>query len=348
MSPISSIHFPTEEYNMSNRLLAAFAFVLVPIVAAAQEPAEESDTPLRAGMIGLTTSHVIAFTNVLNDPQATGVLADVQVVAGFTGGTPDNPSSWDRREKYTEELQGRGVTIYDTIDELLKNVDVVLLEEVDGRPHLEWARPVIAAGKPLFVDKPLAGSLADCIEIFRLAKERNVPCFSSSSLRFSSGFQAARTGESDFGRIESCTAWSPMSIEPHHPDLFWYGIHGCEILFTVMGTGCETVTREAEDRVVGTWSDGRQGTFVGKKGYGAEVVGSRASGNAGTYEGYKPLVVEICKFFKTGKPPVSMEETLEIYTFMEAADESKRAGGKPVSMKEVFQKANEANEARRR
>ena len=67
---------------------------------------------------------------------------------------------------------------------MLKDVDVVFLEEVDGRPHLEWARPVIEAGKPLFIDKPLAGSLADCIEIFRLAKEKNVPCFSSSSLRF--------------------------------------------------------------------------------------------------------------------------------------------------------------------
>ncbi len=105
---------------------------------------------------------------------------------------PDNPSSWDRREQYTEELRERGVKIYDTIEEILQHVDVVLLEEVDGRPHLEWARPVIEAGKPLFVDKPLAGSLADCIELFRLAKEKQVPCFSSSSLRFSSRIPGGR------------------------------------------------------------------------------------------------------------------------------------------------------------
>ncbi len=138
-----------------------------------------------------------------------------------------------------------------------------------------------------------------------------------------------------------------MSIEPHHPDLFWYGIHGCEILFTIMGPGCKTVTREANDRVVGLWADGRQGTFVGQKGYGAEVVGSKKSGSAGSYEGYEPLVIEICKFFQTGTPPVTMEETLEIYTFMEAADASKRAGGKPVSMDEVFQKAVQAQRGRR-
>jgi hypothetical protein len=218
---------------------------------------------------------------------------------------------------------------------------------VDGRPHLEWARPVIAAGKPLFIDKPLAGSLADCIEIFRLAKEANVPCFSSSSLRFGSDLPPVRNGESEFGPIKSCVAWGPMSIEPHHPDLFWYGIHGCEILFTIMGTGCKTVTREGPEKVVGVWADGRTGTFEARKGYGADVVGTKGSGTVGKYEGYKPMVIEICKFFKTGKPPVSMQETLEIYTFMEAADESKRQGGKPVSMEDVFQKAQAANAARK-
>ncbi|MFW6170742.1 MAG: Gfo/Idh/MocA family protein [Planctomycetota bacterium] len=301
---------------------------------------------LKAGMIGLTTSHVPAFTDVVNDPNASGPLADVKIVAGFTGGVKDNPSSWGRREKFTQAMRERGVTIYDSIAEMLDHVDVVFLEEVDGRPHLEMARPVIEAGKPLFIDKPLAASLSDCIEIFRLAKENNVPCFSSSSLRFSSGFQSARGGNEHFGDIKRCTAWSPMSIEPHHPDLFWYGIHGCEILFTIMGAGCETVTREARDKVVGLWSDGRTGTFQGKKGYGAKVVGTKSSGNAGEYEGYKPLVFEICKFFKTGNPPVSAAETLEIYTFMEAADESKRQGGKPVSMKDVFRDAVKANQAR--
>lgn len=332
------------------RRLMPLSTVLFGIIAAlfvlSVQAEEAPPKVLRAGIIGLTTSHVPAFTNLLNDPQATGDLADVKVVAGFTGGIEDNPDSWGRREKYTEELRQKGIKIYDSIPEMVKDVDVVFLEEVDGRPHLEMARPVIAAGKPLFIDKPLAGSLADCIEIFRLAKEKNVPCFSSSSTRFAAGFQAARSGNSAFGQIKSCTATSPMSIEKHHPDLFWYGIHGCEILFTVMGPGCKTVTREGPEKVVGVWADGRTGTFVGSKTYGAEVVGTQSSGSAGGYEGYKPLVIEICKFFKTGKPPVSMEETLEIYTFMEAADESKRQGGKPVSMEEVLQKARAANAAR--
>lgn len=320
--------------------------ILLAVVSAAR--AEEAAKPLRIGIIGTTTSHVPAFTKTINDPKATGPLADFKVVAGFTGGVKDNPSSWDRREKYTQFLREQGCTIYDTVEEMVKHVDAVLLESVDARPHLEQARPVIAAGKPLFIDKPMAVSLADVMEIFRLAKEKNVPVFSSSSLRFGEGVQAARNYKtSPFGKVKTCVAWSPMSTEPHHPDLFWYGIHGCETLFTIMGTGCQSVKRVGEKEVVGVWEGGRTGTFIGKKGYGAEIVGTKSSGTLGKYGGYKPLVVEICKFFKTGIAPVPAEETIEIFAFMEAADQSKAKGGAPVTIRSMIERAKKINAARK-
>jgi hypothetical protein len=262
------------------------------------------------------------------------------VVAAYPGGSPDVDLSRELLKPNTDQLRGMDVAIVDSIDELLKRVDVVLLESIDGRPHLAQARPVIAAGKPLFVDKPMAASLADAIEIFRLAKEKNVPCFSASSLRFSSGFLAVRNGTAGFGDVRSCTAWSPMYTEPHQPDLFWYGIHGVETLFTVMGPGCKTVTRAAPDRVVGVWNDGRQGVFVAKDDFGATVEGTKKTGEAGKWDGYRPLAVEIVKFFKTGKPPVSAEETLEIIAFMEAADLSKQQGGNAVAIADVMRKAD--------
>ena len=144
-----------------SRHLSVLSVLCVVIAAGYVMPAraddvESSKKVLRAGMIGLTTSHVVAFTNLVNAPNATGDLADVEIVAGFTGGIEDNPSSWGRREKFTETLREKGIKIYDTIPEMLEDVDVVFLEEVDGRPHLERARPVIEAGKPLFIDKPMA------------------------------------------------------------------------------------------------------------------------------------------------------------------------------------------------
>jgi len=300
----------------------------------------EPGKPLRAGMIGLDTSHVIAFTKILNDPKNAAELG-VKVVAAFPGGSPDLPSSWDRVKGYTEQLAKSGVEIVPSIEALLPKVDVVLLESVDGRPHLRQARPVIAAGKPLFIDKPMAVSLADVIAIFELAKKANVPCFSSSSLRYCPEALEIRAGASPVGKPLRVVASGPYNTEEHHPDLFWYGIHGVELLYTIMGTGCQTVRREAPDRVVGQWSGGRVGIYQGSKSYGAEVEGSGGKAKVTKYPGYEPLVREICKFFKTGKPPVAAEETIELFAFMEAADESKRQGGAPVTIESVLKKARQ-------
>jgi predicted dehydrogenase len=270
----------------------------------------------------------------------------VRIVAAYPGGSPDIPSSRDRVAGYTKDLREKfGVAIVGSIDELLANVDVVLLESVDGRPHLEQARPVFKARKPVFIDKPVAGSLADAIAIFELARETGTPCFSSSSLRFGPGV-ATLHDQAKLGEIIGCDVFGPCALEEHHPDLFWYGIHGAETLFTIMGTGCQSVSRsqtESTELVAGTWSDGRVGTFRGmRKGpykYGGTVFGTKGNAPIGDYGGYQPLVVEIVKFFKTGKPPVSADETLAIYAFMEAADESKRQGGKPVTIDGVMAKA---------
>jgi Oxidoreductase family, NAD-binding Rossmann fold len=327
-------------------LVIAFALVswVLPVsfAAAVEEPVK----PLRAGIIGLDTSHVVAFTKLLNDANPKPEVAGVRVVAAYPGGSQDIPSSRDRLDGYTKELREKfGVTIVGSIDELLAQVDVVLLESVDGRPHLEQARPVFKARKPVFIDKPVAGTLADAIAIFDLARETNTLCFSSSSLRFSSGIAAMRH-HPKVGDVLGCDAYGPCHLEEHHPDLFWYGVHGVETLFTIMGTGCQTVSRtqtEGTDLVVGVWDGGRVGTFrgirAGHADYGATVFGSKSVAPAGGYGGYEPLVVEIVKFFKTGQPPVSALETIEIFAFMEAADESKRQGGKPVTIESVMKKA---------
>ena len=155
----------------------------------------------------------------------------------------------------------------DSVEALIPKVDAVLLESVDGRPHLKQAIPVIKSGKPMFIDKPVAGSLADAIAIYRLAKQYNCPVFSSSSLRFGEGVIKFRT-EEPVGKVLGCVTWSPCSYEEHHPDLYWYGVHGVEMLFTVMGTGCESVSRtqsDSADVVTGLWEGGRTGSFRGLK-----------------------------------------------------------------------------------
>jgi hypothetical protein len=307
--------------------------------------AEAPSQSLKAGMIGLDTSHVPAYVTSLNNAQDGSPMAGVRVVAAFPGGTRDNPHSWDRVKMYTESTRKAGVEIVDSIDDLLKKVDVVIVTSVDGRPHLEQVKPVLAAGKPVYIDKPLAATLADAVTIFRLAEKNHVPCFSSSALRFSPEI-ISLADAAKVGNVLGCEAHSPCHLEEHHPDLFWYGIHGVEILFTIMGIGCQSVSRihtPGTDVAVGVWKGGRVGSVrglrEGKLDYGATVYGSKGIVAGGKYGGHEPLVVQIVRFFKTGKPPVSAEETLELYAYMEAADESKRQGGRPASVPAALERA---------
>lgn len=308
-------------------LLAAFALAC-PVARAAD---------IRLGIIGTDTSHVPAFTRLLNDPAAHGHIPGARVVAAFKGGSPDVENSASRVDQYAQEIHTKyGVEIVPDIPALLGKVDAVLLESVDGRAHLAQARAVIAAHKPVFIDKPLASTLEDAREIARLAKEAGVPWFSSSSLRY--GEIGATMKLPD---ITGASTWGPGPLEPHHAlDLSWYGIHAVELLYTIMGPGCESVQRTSTadaDVMVGRWKDGRLGTVRVVRPYsdygavvyrGRETVVSHPKASAAA--DYQPLVAQIVKFFQTGTPPVPNAETLEIFAFMDAAQKSKQQGGAVV------------------
>jgi len=301
----------------------------------------------RVGIIGLDTSHSGAFISSLNKTDAGPEFGGYKVVAAYPKGSSEIKSSYERIPKYTEDAAKQGVEIVNSIDELLLKVDVVLLETNDGRLHLEQVIPVLKAGKRVFIDKPIAASLPHAIAIFEASAYYKVPLFSASSLRYIYG--AKEVAEGSVGKVLGADAYSPGTLEKTHPDLFWYGIHGVETLFTVMGTGCKSVVRATApntDLAVGTWEDGRIGTFRGIRGgktdYGGIVYGEKAISVLGKYAGYTPLLLKIIEFFNTGIPPVSSAETLEIFTFMAAAEESKKRGGIPVSTEEVFADAKKA------
>ncbi len=305
---------------------------------------ENRNDDVKVGIIGLDTSHSVAFTGLINNPEDAD-MKGYRVTAAYPYGSRTIESSYSRIPGYIEDMKKSGVMIADSLESLLNIVDVVLLTTNDGNLHLEQSLQVFRAGKPVFIDKPVAGSLEDAIAIYRAAKQYNIPVFSSSSLRWSKNSYALRNGEL-IGEIFGADTFSPARIEPSHPDLFWYGVHGVESLFTVMGTGCKEVVRihhPDTDIVVGTWENGRIGTFrgirKGRAGYGGNAFGETGIQEIGPYEGYRPAVVGIIKFFKTGIPPVSNRETIEIFAFMEAADESKRRGGQPVKLEMVLEKA---------
>lgn len=300
--------------------------------------------PLRVGIVGCDTSHAIAFTKLINAPDATGLRADIEVVAAFPGGSNDIPSSADRVGSFTEQLRGMGIEIVDSIPALVDKCDAFLLESVDGRTHLSQFKQ-IAVGKPVFIDKPAGACLADVIAIFRVAEETDTPCFSSSALRYSA--EVTRLADNPkIGKINGCSVASPFDLEPHHIDLAWYGVHGVESVYALMGTGCEAVSRVDGPQasiVTGRWADGRLADWRGLKGghdYAFTVFGNNGIGFERGFSGYGPLVEEICKFLDTGKPPVPATETIEMFAFMEAADESLSRDGALVTIKEIMSHAD--------
>jgi hypothetical protein len=294
------------------------------------------------GIIGTDISHVIHFTRILNLAADPDHIAGARVVAAYKGGSPDIVSSRTRVDGYADELKKvYGVEMVADIPTLCAKVDAILLESGDGRIHLQQARPVIAAHKPLFIDKPLASTLEDAREIQRLAREAGVPWFSSSTLRFG---QIATTMK--FADTTGVDVWGPGPMEEHHYlDLSWYAIHPIETLYTLMGPGCDEVTRIASgdfaagsDIITGRWKDGRVGTVRTLRpsgGYGAVVFRPKqiVQSPANTNVSYVPLVKQIVAFFQSGKPPVPNEETLEIFAFMDAAQRSKEAGGRPMKLR---------------
>jgi hypothetical protein len=315
--------------------------ILIPTALAALTLAATA-ADLRLGIIGTDTSHATAFAKIFNDTTAKDHVPGGRVVAAFKGGSPDNATSAKYVDVYAGQIRTNyGVRFVDSIPALCEQVDAVLLLSVDGRPHLEQVRPVIAARKPVFIDKPMAGSLRDVVEIFRLAKSAGVPMFSASSLRFGSNTLAARAGA--VGAITNALTTGPCEIEPHHPDLFWYGVHGTESLFTVLGPGCVSVQRgktpAGKIEVSGVWTNVARGTFQEDPKFGGSAEGTKGVMPVGNFDGYVPLAQEIMKFFRSGVSPVPPQETVEIFAFMEAADESKRRGGKAVSVPQLLREA---------
>lgn len=301
--------------------------------------------PLRIGVIGLDTSHAEQFTMRLNDPANPNHVPGGRVVAAFPSGSPDLPESSTRLPEFTATLKDKyGVRMVDSIPNLCGEVDAVMILSLDGRAHLEQAKQVMTFSKPVFVDKPVAANLGDIVQMYVLADKMQIPLFSASALRWYQGVVEVANARPT--PPQAAISWGPAPTIPHHPDLYFHAIHATEALFTVMGAGCEHVTcttTPAETVVTGVWEGNRSGSLhalhrlpMHSTAYklvrfdGEEVFEQKSQGD------YNPMLREIIKFFVSKKAPVTPSQTLEIYGFLEAAEESRREGGVPVSVRKIL------------
>jgi len=298
---------------------------------------------MKIAMIGCDTSHCVAFAKMLHLSDDPDHLAGGRIVKAFPGGSHDFELSVSRVDGISRELTDKyGVTLVPTIAEAIEGVDAVLLESVDGRQHLEQFEICAQAGKPVFIDKPLAASSSEARAIIEIAEKRRVPLLSASALRWADDLDHA-LAETELGPLYGADMQGPMAFQPPLPGYFWYGIHAVEMLYRALGPGCQKVTvrsTERDDILVGDWSDGRIGTVRGNRhgnGFFAGTLhrekGSRPLANTSNQPRsfYHRLLREILQFFKTGVSPVPAGEMMEVIRFVEAANES-RATGQTVAL----------------
>lgn len=295
--------------------------------------------PLRIGMIGLDTSHVTAFADLLHDARHAHHVPGARVVAAFPGGSPDFELSIGRVDGFTRELREKhAVTIAPEIAALRADCDAIMLESVDGRVHRDQFCDIADWGVPVFIDKPLAVSSADARAIATLATQRNVRVLSSSALRFAEPLRAALvTSPGTNGPITGADLFGPMQLQEKSPGFFFYGIHTVEMLYAAFGPGCREVKayRSGDfDVIVATWRDGRVGTVrgnrMGNTSFGGMIHRARRSVpfdvSAAAKPFYASLLDEVIRFFHGAPAPVPLAESVEIIRFIEAANESLAAG----------------------
>lgn len=346
------------------RLFIPLAFLSAVMWAIASSPMQAGE-PVRVGILGFDNYQAVEYVAFFNNPKAEGDLAGLKVTAAYPAISPDYPESAPLTARWQEQMlnlyKGQSgvqpVEIVDSIDALLARCDAVMIWSLDGRRHLAQATAVLKAKKPLFIGRPLASDPADAVTIFHLADELNVPCWSCSQHRFSPGFIGMRN-HPEVGKVLGCDVYGGFDVNAPVADRFTRPLHSIETLYTIMGPGCEklscTSTPTAEV-ITAIWRDGRVATYRGvKQGavkYSATVFGDKGVSPAGIYGhgvpvkgvvptddpymGYGGLARELGKFFKTGKPPVSAEETLEIFAFLAAIEESRSAGGAVVPLRRM-------------
>jgi len=292
--------------------------------------------PLKIGMIGLDTSHVTAFAKILNNPDEPYHIPGAKIVTGFPGASNDFELSYGRVEGFTKQLRDEfGVDIADSPEAVAEHADVVFITSVDGRKHREFFERTVRFGRPTFIDKPLAVSVADAKAILDKAQEAKVPVMSSSTFRFSASLRSALA--SDAGAVLGCDAFGPMDLQPTQPGLFWYGIHTVEMIVTAMGVGCRRVqvlSNTDTDLVTAEWNDGRVASIRGLRNahYEFAITLHREKGftlvnlSAEERPKYVGLLEAILRSLPHGRSEVPTEETLEVIRIIEAANQSRETG----------------------
>lgn len=285
------------------------------------------------GMIGTDSSHTVAFTRILNNQAHPFHVAGGKITRVVRYWSDDFALSCSREERFSTQLSNDFQLPFAELSQIGEHCDAFMLEAADGRKHLELFKQLIAWSKPIFIDKPLAIGYEAASEIIQLAKRHNIPIMSSSALRYSHVLQE-QLSSIDKQQIKKVTVKCPLIIEPTQSRYYWYGIHGVEMLYSILGSGCTDIhaaITEYADILTGIWGDGTIGELicVHDTAQPFEVIVHTEedeilislSDEAHQIPYYASMLEEVISFFTHKTSPIAYDEMLEVIWFIDKAEQ---------------------------
>lgn len=293
-------------------------------------------SPIRIGLIGLDTGHVVTTSAMLNDPAHEWHIPGAKVVIACADASLDFFNHSRVATYETAIRDSYGVPIVQSIREVAEASDVNFLSAIDARSRLRQFNEILEFRKPVIVEKPLTLHYSDAVTMFEAAAAVGIPLFCCSTLRYAQNFTEAMRN-CDSQTILGADVSGPMPMEPQLPGLFWYGVHMTELLYASLGIGCKRVTAtssEIHDVITGEWKDGRIGTVRGNRAGNSafhlllhfEDKSRWIDVRSHPKPDFASFLEKALDMVRTGQSPIPASEALEIIRFMEAANESRRTG----------------------
>lgn len=288
---------------------------------------------IRIGLVNLDVSHPKAFSEYLKkDGRA-------RYVAIYNDGFREDDEVEGFIKNYGLEKR------CDTVDELAEMSDIGFIQGCNWAKHLNYVMPFIKRNKPVFIDKPIVGSLADCKKIEKLVADGAVILGSSSVRYCQEVVEFANMPEEEKGEILNLFGTAGV-------DEFNYGIHIVEALGGIMGTGAESCTfvgsSTIDSKVCETFfvkfNSGATATYNTFHGLWQpfEIVAMTTKGTfqfrVDTSKIYGALLDRICDFMETGKNDLApIEDLTESIKIMLAGKASRDKGGVEVKLSDIPQ-----------
>jgi virulence factor len=287
---------------------------------------------VRFGLVGVNTSHAGVFASIFNGgPEGPPALEGGRVVAVW--GEPAGDAEALAAAHAIPAVVAEPTAMLGAVDAAL-----IVDDTGGGARHAQLARPFLEAGVPTFVDKPMTLDLGDAVALFDLAERHGAPLMSSSALRFATEVADVKARLVDVGRLSSVVSVGPG-------DWYYYGVHAVEMYQTIVGTGARWVHRHAlgERDVAVVGYDGGPTAVVETLRDAHYVFHLSVYGDAGWTQRevtdhrafYRGTMAAALEMARTGRAPVSREQTLDVLGVLHAGVRSAETGQR-VDLRDVL------------